>query len=68
VTVKNGFYSGLSFGLIMFVMLADYALGFWYGSLCIGGKYYNSNTNKVYTTGDVFIIFFSILNGGFSLG
>lgn len=35
VTVKNGIYAGFGIGMLFFVMLADYSLGFWYGSICI---------------------------------
>jgi hypothetical protein len=30
--LKYGTYSGIGIGLLFFVMLASYALGFWYGS------------------------------------
>lgn len=35
--VKFGFLTGIGIGTLFFVMLAAYALGFWYGSRCVIG-------------------------------
>ncbi|KAL4491485.1 hypothetical protein ABPG72_008141 [Tetrahymena utriculariae] len=50
------------------LMFLDYALSFWYGSVLVGDSIYNSTYDRDYTQGDVFVIFFAIIIGGFSLG
>lgn len=35
ITIKNGWYVGMCAGFMNFVFLCDYALAFWYGSVCI---------------------------------
>ena len=50
---------------MMFVMMASYALGFWYGSKLITDKEYNLTGN--YTSGEVLVVFFSIIMGGFNI-
>jgi hypothetical protein len=54
---------------IFFVMLASYSLGFWYGSKCILGTNDcpQSVSKQSYTAGNVLVIFFSIVMGGFNL-
>ena len=69
-STKYGVYLGLGMGSLFFAMLAAYALGFWYGSLCVEG--HNGcpprlNGGQKYTGGDVLIVFFSILMAGFNL-
>lgn len=49
----------------MLVMMASYALGFWYGSTLISGN--ELNTIAKYTAGEVLIVFFSIIMGGFNI-
>jgi len=61
---------GIGLGVLFFAMLASYSLGFWYGSLCVEGTSSCLNGNsgdKLYTAGDVLIIFFCILMAGFNL-
>lgn len=49
-------------------MLADYAIGFYFGSIFIGNETRNEFYDRPYTTGDVVACFFAIMMGGFSLG
>jgi len=49
-------------------MFADYALAFWYGSVLIEDETINDNMDRIYSSGDVVTIFFSIIMGGFSIG
>ncbi|KAM3147561.1 hypothetical protein pb186bvf_000368 [Paramecium bursaria] len=67
-SIKYNFGIGLSFGLVFGAMIWSYALGFWYGAKLISEKTHNDNSGNMYTVGDVLIIFFAILTGGFSLG
>lgn len=68
ISIRFGFVSGFSFGLVWGVMLMSYALAFWYGSKLISDGTWNTNLNRSYSAGDVLVIFFAILTGGFSLG
>jgi ATP-binding cassette subfamily B (MDR/TAP) protein 1 len=54
---------------IFFVMLASYSLGFWYGSRCVLNTKDcpESVSKQQYTTGNVLVVFFSIIMGGFNL-
>lgn len=65
---KYAFFSGLGIAGIFFIMLATYSLGFWYGSRCVLGADNCSAGGQVYSTGDVLVVFFSILMAGFNLG
>jgi len=50
-------------------MLASYSLGFWFGSHCVEGSDRcppRLNGGNVYSTGDVLIVFSSILMAGFN--
>ncbi len=49
-------------------MLADFGLGFWFGSKLIEDKIYNYLQDRNYTVGDVISVFFSVLFSAFSLG
>lgn len=60
---KYAIYAGLGMGSVAFCMLSCYALGFWYGSKLVHDKVYNMGSP--YTGGDVLVIFFSIVMGGF---
>ena len=67
---KFGFLSGAGIGSLFFVMLAAYALGFWFGSKCIIGadncpKQFHPDDG--YTAGAVMTIFFSLLMAGFNM-
>lgn len=62
-------YSSIGFASLNFVMLLSYSLGFWYGSKCVLGTKdcpYDVS-KKVYTSGDVLVVFFSVVLGGFYL-
>ncbi|CAD8176907.1 unnamed protein product [Paramecium pentaurelia] len=67
-TISYQFGVGIAFGFLWAAMLWAYALGFWYGAKLISDQTLNHNMGTVYTVGDVMIIFFAILTGGFSLG
>lgn len=69
-STKYGVYLGLGLGSLFFAMLSSYALGFWYGSLCVEGHSgcpERLNGGEKYSAGDVLIVFFSILMAGFQL-
>lgn len=63
-----GWKSGAAIGFLWFVMIADYAVGFWFGSIFVGDEVNNALYDRPYTAGDVIAIFFSIMIGGFSIG
>ena len=65
--MHNAIYLALSLGLLFLFQFADYGLGFYYGSKLIEDKITTIN-DKVYTSGDVIVIFFSIMFSGFNLG
>jgi hypothetical protein len=50
-------------------MLASYSLGFWYGSRCVMGadNCHPDVSRQHYTAGDVLVVFFSVVMGGFNL-
>ena len=52
-------------GALFFSILASYALGFYYGSICVEG--HKGCLNYKYKAGDVLIVFFSVLMAGFQL-
>jgi ATP-binding cassette subfamily B (MDR/TAP) protein 1 len=66
--VKFSLFSGLALGTIFGFMIWTYALGFYYGAKLISDETINTNTNEVYTAGDVLTVFFAILMGSFSIG
>lgn len=61
-------FVGLSMGFMMFAMFIDYAIAFYYGSVIIEKGYTNRTYGRLYTIGDVIVILFSIMIGGFSMG
>lgn len=63
-----GFKSGAALGILWFVILADYAIGFWFGALFVGNETHNDIYDRPYTGGDVIAVFFAIMMGGFSIG
>ena len=65
---KYAFYSGLGIAGVFFVMLASYSLGFWYGSRCVLQADNCKAGGQIYSTGDVLVVFFSVLMAGFNLG
>ena len=57
-------------GLMYFFALFCYALGFWYGTQCVSGTSLcdpRFHGNVPYQSGDVIVIFFSILLAGLNL-
>ncbi|XP_060086046.1 ATP-dependent translocase ABCB1-like [Ylistrum balloti] len=60
IGIKKSITSGLSMGIIWFIMMGSYALGFWYGAKLV--------RDDGYSIGKVLIVFFSVLIGAFSLG
>ena len=70
MSLKLGAKEGLGMGLMYFFVFFCYALGFWYGTQCVSGsslcdpKYHN---NRPYKSGDVIVIFFSIILAGLNL-
>ena len=68
ISARNSVYTGLAMGIVWCLMLSDYALSFWYGSELISKNIYNQNMNRMYTAGDILVVFFAIITGGFSLG
>jgi len=59
---------GLGLGALWFFMIADYGVGFYFGSIFVGEKTENAAYDRPYSTGDVVVIFFAVMMGGFSLG
>ena len=55
-------------GVMMAMFFFNYALGLWYGSVLIEGKRHNDIYDRPYSAGDVLVIFFAIMIGGFSMG
>lgn len=47
-------------------MLSAYSLGFWFGSKMVAGGELNPD-NTTYSAGEVLVVFFSILMGGFNI-
>jgi len=68
IAVRFSLFSGIGIGGIFCAVFLDYALSFYYGSILVGDGDFNSTTGRAYTVGDVLVIFFSIMIGGFSLG
>ena len=68
ITVHSGLKIGFCFGFIFFTMFSSNALAFWYGSILIGNAEYNPTFDRIYTSGDVFIILFAIIISSFSIG
>lgn len=64
-TFKFAIWAGFGIGFIFMVMLASYSLGFWYGAKLINEK--EPNLSGYYTTGDVLVVFFSVIMGGMNM-
>jgi ATP-binding cassette subfamily B (MDR/TAP) protein 1 len=60
--VRSGFLLACSLGLVYMFFYWGYAIAFWFGGKLISEDVKNSFTNKVWTGGDVVIVFFSGLN------
>ncbi|EGR27069.1 hypothetical protein IMG5_202500 [Ichthyophthirius multifiliis] len=68
IACSYGILSGCGLGIMFCTMFLDYSLSFWYGSKLIGEQKFNETFSRAYTQGDVFVVFFSIMIGGFSMG
>eukprot|EP00960_Hanusia_phi_P005075 146155-Hanusia_phi.AAC.1 len=66
--IKKARTNGLGIGVVMSTTILPYALGLWFGSWLIAHGVTNSRTGVLYSAGDVMLVFFSIVMGGFSLG
>lgn len=66
--IRFGLYLGFGMGLMMFAIFCDYSLGFYYGSILIEDKTYNSVNGRVYNLADVFTVFFCIVMGTQAIG
>ena len=64
--LKFGFLAGLSQGMMMLGMLSCYALAFWYGSNCIEQNHH-CGVPPAYTSGQVFMVFMSLVIVGFNV-
>lgn len=58
----------MGLGFLQLAMTLFYAIGFYFGSRFVGNKTDNAIYDRPYSAGDVIVIFFSIMFGGFSLG
>eukprot|EP00054_Salpingoeca_dolichothecata_P020503 m.129396 g.129396 ORF g.129396 m.129396 type:complete len:1316 (+) comp23639_c0_seq1:107-4054(+) len=57
---KSGTGAGVGFGFFMFIMMASYALAFWYGGLLV--------RDGDLSAGDVTTVFFAVIIGAMALG
>ncbi|KAJ3281509.1 (ABC) transporter, partial [Blyttiomyces sp. JEL0837] len=60
VGISGQLINGASIGLVMMVIFATYALGFWYGGQLV--------SDQVLQGGDVLNVFFAVILGAFALG
>ena len=65
--IKVMIFAGTGYGFVFFSVFAQYALAFWYGAHLMKAHDYNS-LNEQYTSGDIFIVFFSVFDGRNRLG
>lgn len=68
INIKKGFFSGVGFGLLWFFIYASYALSFWYGVTLVLQERDLPLDEIVYTPGNMFTVFFSVMMGSMSLG
>eukprot|EP00828_Plagiopyla_frontata_P026451 TRINITY_DN3460_c0_g1_i5.p1 TRINITY_DN3460_c0_g1~~TRINITY_DN3460_c0_g1_i5.p1 ORF type:complete len:873 (+),score=144.61 TRINITY_DN3460_c0_g1_i5:314-2932(+) len=68
IALKYGLYAGVGVGLLMFMMTANYAFGFFVGTYFVEKDVYNPVQDDGYTVGDVLSVFFSIIFASFALG
>jgi ATP-binding cassette, subfamily B (MDR/TAP), member 1 len=66
--VRTHMKTGLAVAGFFFVMFGYYAYAFFTGSFLITKQIDNSNSGKIYTSGDILSCFFGIVFGVFSLG
>jgi len=60
VILKYGLLVGFSMGFIYFIIFSNYALAFWFGSVTLEKRWYNSVTHSTYDVGNVITVFFSV--------
>mgnify|MGYP000648373161 CR=1 FL=1 len=58
--MKYGIYLGFSLGLMLFAILANYGIGFYFGSIFVENGTKNTIFDRSYTAGDVLVVFFSM--------
>ncbi|XP_039953591.1 multidrug resistance protein homolog 49 isoform X1 [Bactrocera tryoni] len=63
---KKGFYSGVGAGIMWFIIYIAYAIAIWYGIKLI--LKYRYMDDKLYTSGSLVIVLFSIIMGAQNLG
>jgi ATP-binding cassette subfamily B (MDR/TAP) protein 1 len=66
--IKSGYKAGFGIGFIIFIVYASYALAVGYGSYLISSQSVNENNQKIFGSGDVITVLFSIIFGCLSLG
>jgi ATP-binding cassette subfamily B (MDR/TAP) protein 1 len=66
--IKSGYKAGFGIGFIIFIVYASYALAVGYGSYLISSESVNANNARVFGSGDVITVLFSIIFGCLSLG
>eukprot|EP00124_Ichthyophonus_hoferi_P002944 Ihof_evm3s226 gene=Ihof_evmTU3s226 len=62
VSIKGGFVTGASIGVMLMSIFLTYALGWWYG-----GKLISDRDPQVSTVGDVVKVFFAVIIGSMSI-
>eukprot|EP01006_Ploeotia_vitrea_P064381 TRINITY_DN87700_c0_g1_i1.p1 TRINITY_DN87700_c0_g1~~TRINITY_DN87700_c0_g1_i1.p1 ORF type:complete len:116 (-),score=9.00 TRINITY_DN87700_c0_g1_i1:28-375(-) len=68
ISIKFTFFTGACIGFLFFAIFIFYAVGFYYGSVLIEDGTNNALYGRPYSVGDVMVIFFGIMIGGFSMG
>jgi ATP-binding cassette, subfamily B (MDR/TAP), member 1 len=66
--IKTHIKSAFALSFFFFVMFGYYAYAFYTGSYLITKQVVNTNSGKIYTSGDILSCFFGIVFGVFSLG
>lgn len=64
---SHGWKGSLAFTFFFFCIIANYALGFWYGTKMVADQVINKNTGSVYNVGEVIVIFFTLYISNLSL-
>ncbi len=67
ITLKYGILVGFAIGFIYFVMLSNYGLAYWFGSITIEERWYNEVTGSTYDVGNVITVFFCVMMGSMFL-
>ena len=66
--MKNEIIKGVSSSYFEFCFYFAYIWAFFFGAIFIKNQYMNDSYDRVYTGGDVIVIFFGVLFGLFALG